>query len=181
MRWGPGFARTRHQPRPDSLLGVRSRGAVLVRHVAISAGVVVAAAGIGSSAASATAALLSGVRATSETIVISQKTSTTSVGGLTITLAVSPAQAAPGVAVGFTVSVSAQSAIGSLGYRLHFADGTSRANAVPQFCRAGPAHQSMKAGALPIGMRGRVARPGPGRHAPARPAPAAGTVVTTAS
>ncbi len=58
--------------------------------------------------------------------------------GLRITLKVSPGRPAVGTAVTFRVHLVARHAIGALGYRLSFGDGTERANVIPLYCRAGP-------------------------------------------
>jgi len=147
---------------------MRPRAALLVRHLAIGVCVIVGATCISTSGAASSASVVqprSGTRTTSGTLTVRQQTSTTtSSAGLSVALTVTPARAAPGVAVEFTVRLSARSAIGSLGYRLKFADGTSRANVVPQFCRAGPgspehetwriAHRYTRAGVYHVSVSG---------------------------
>ncbi len=63
---------------------------------------------------------------------------TSSAGGLSLTLSVSPGRAAPGAAVEFTLTVAARAANGALGYGVRFGDGSSHANAIPMYCLAGP-------------------------------------------
>jgi hypothetical protein len=58
--------------------------------------------------------------------------------GLRISLKVSPERVAPGETVDFDLHLAARHAIGALGYRLFFGDGTSRANAIPLYCLHGP-------------------------------------------
>ncbi|MGD0895721.1 MAG: hypothetical protein ABSA08_06920 [Acidimicrobiales bacterium] len=58
--------------------------------------------------------------------------------GLQISLKVFPEHVARGSAVEFRLRLSARHAVGALGFRLFFGDGTSRANAIPLYCRAGP-------------------------------------------
>jgi len=70
-----------------------------------------------------------------------------SIGGLTVRLRISPARVTRDAAVVFSVSIAARHAVGALGYRLSFGDGTSRANIIPLYCRAGPgvpAHASWR-------------------------------------
>ncbi len=73
------------------------------------------------------------------------RTSTTSLGGLSVTLTVKPWRADRGAAVRFNLSVSDSHATGALGYLLVFGDGSSTAPAMPMYCLAGggrPAHQT---------------------------------------
>ena len=73
------------------------------------------------------------------------RTSTTSFGGLSVTLTVRPWRADRGAAVQFNLSVSDSHATGALGYLLVFGDGSSTAPAMPMYCLAGggrPAHQT---------------------------------------
>jgi hypothetical protein len=73
------------------------------------------------------------------------RTSTKSLGGLSITLTVKPWQVERGAAVQFKLSVTDSHATGALGYLLMFGDGSSTAPALPMYCLAGPgrpAHQS---------------------------------------
>jgi hypothetical protein len=72
----------------------------------------------------------------------------------------------PRGAVGFTVTLRTGPAAGALGYRLDFGDGTSRQNAVPQFCLARPrspeqqtsqlVHRYARAGTYRASLHGRV-------------------------
>ena len=74
-----------------------------------------------------------------------QRTSTTSLGGLSVTLTVKPWRADRGAAVRFNLSVSDSHATGALGYLVEFGDGSSAAPALPMYCLAGggrPAHQT---------------------------------------
>ncbi|HXR21689.1 MAG TPA: hypothetical protein VN786_03950 [Acidimicrobiales bacterium] len=73
------------------------------------------------------------------------RTSTTSLGGLSVTLTVKPWRAGRGAAVQFNLSVSDSHATGALGYLVEFGDGSSAAPAMPMYCLAGggrPAHES---------------------------------------
>src|SRR5271170_2236774 len=73
------------------------------------------------------------------------RTSTTSLGGLSVTLTVRPWRADRGAAVQLSLSVSDSHATGALGYLLEFGDGSSAAPAMPMYCLAGggrPAHQT---------------------------------------
>ena len=73
------------------------------------------------------------------------RTSTTSLGGLSVTLTVKPWKADRGAAVQFDLSVADSHATGALGYLLVFGDGSSAAPALPMYCLAGPgrpAHQT---------------------------------------
>ena len=73
------------------------------------------------------------------------RTSTTSLGGLSVTLTVKPWRADRGAAVRFNLSVSDSHATGALGYLVEFGDGSSAAPAMPMYCLAGggrPAHQT---------------------------------------
>ncbi len=73
------------------------------------------------------------------------RTSTTSLGGLSVTLTVKPWRADRGAAVQFNLSVSDSHATGALGYLVEFGDGSSAAPAMPMYCLAGggrPAHQT---------------------------------------
>ena len=73
------------------------------------------------------------------------RTSTTSLGGLSVTLTVKPWRADRGASVQFKLSVSDSHATGALGYLLEFGDGSSTAPAMPMYCLAGggrPAHQT---------------------------------------
>jgi hypothetical protein len=73
------------------------------------------------------------------------RTSTKSLGGLSITLTVKPWRVDRGAAVQFNLSVTDSHATGALGYMLAFGDGSSAAPALPMYCLAGPgrpAHQS---------------------------------------
>jgi len=72
------------------------------------------------------------------------RTSTTSLGGLSVTLTVKPWRAERGAAVQFNLSVSDSHATGALGYLLEFGDGSSAAPALPMYCLAAgrPAHQT---------------------------------------
>jgi hypothetical protein len=74
----------------------------------------------------------------------SHRTSTTSLGGLSVTLTVRPWRAAKGAVVHFEVSVSDSHANGALGYIVEFGDGSSAAPVMPMYCLAvsRPAHQS---------------------------------------
>ena len=86
--------------------------------------------------------------------------------GLRISLKVSPEHVARGSTVRFDLRLSAQHAVGALGYRLFFGDGTSRANAIPLYCRAGPGvpasagwsfgHRYAKAGTYHVVVTGLV-------------------------
>ncbi len=97
-------------------------------------------------------------RATNSTLI--------SATGLRIRLEVSPERVSPGGVVTFSVRVAARYAIGALGYRLNFGDGTSRANVIPLFCRAGPGvsalaswrfeHRYVKAGVYRVEVTGYV-------------------------
>lgn len=51
-------------------------------------------------------------------------------GGLTATLTATP-RAKTGATIQFNLTASAQSAAGTLGYQLHYGDGTSGENVVP--------------------------------------------------
>ena len=73
------------------------------------------------------------------------RTSTTSLGGLSVTLTVKPWKADRGAALQFHLSVTDSHATGALGYLLVFGDGSSAAPALPMYCLAGPgrpAHQT---------------------------------------
>lgn len=70
------------------------------------------------------------------------RTSTKSLGGLSITLTVKPWRANLGAAVQFSLSVSDTHAKGALGYLLVFGDGSSAAPALPMYCLAGPGRSS---------------------------------------
>jgi hypothetical protein len=70
------------------------------------------------------------------------RTSTTALGGLSVTLTVKPWRANQGAAVQFTLSVSDTHAKGALGYLLVFGDGSSAAPALPMYCLAGPGRSS---------------------------------------
>jgi hypothetical protein len=58
-------------------------------------------------------------------------------GGLTVTLTATPTHAKAGSPVEFNLAANASDAPGALGYQLHYGDGTSAENVVPQFCVAG--------------------------------------------
>jgi hypothetical protein len=73
------------------------------------------------------------------------RTSTTTLGGLSVTLTVKPWQADHGAAIQFDLRVTDSHATGALGYLLVFGDGSSAAPALPMYCLAGPgrpAHES---------------------------------------
>jgi hypothetical protein len=73
------------------------------------------------------------------------RTSTKTLGGLSVTLTVKPWRMDRGAAVQFNLSVKDSHATGALGYLLVFGDGSSAAPALPMYCLAGPgrpAHQS---------------------------------------
>jgi len=73
------------------------------------------------------------------------RTSTASLGGLSVTLTVRPWRAQRGSAVHFELSVSDSHATGALGYLLEFGDGPSAEPVLPMYCLAGagrPAHQT---------------------------------------
>jgi len=72
------------------------------------------------------------------------RTSTTSLGGLIVTVTVKPWRAKRGAAVQFNLSVSDTHATGALGYLLVFGDGSSTAPAMPMYCLAAgrPAHET---------------------------------------
>lgn len=77
--------------------------------------------------------------------VVGHRTSTTTLGGLSVTLTVKPWRAVAGAAVQFKMSVTDSHATGALGYLLVFGDGSSAAPALPMYCLAGPgrpAHQN---------------------------------------
>jgi hypothetical protein len=86
--------------------------------------------------------------------------------GLRISLKVSPQRVAPGATVDFHLQLSARHAIGALGYRLFFGDGTGRANAIPLYCLQGPgnptsanwkfSHHYAKAGTYKVVVTGFV-------------------------
>ncbi len=73
------------------------------------------------------------------------RTSTTTSGGLSLTLTVKPWRADRGTAVQFNLRVSDSHATGVLGYLVEFGDGSSAAPAMPMYCLAGggrPSHQT---------------------------------------
>jgi hypothetical protein len=70
------------------------------------------------------------------------RTSTTTLGGLSVTLTVKPWRANRGAPVQFSLSVSDTHAKGALGYLLVFGDGSSAAPALPMYCLAGPGRSS---------------------------------------
>jgi hypothetical protein len=74
------------------------------------------------------------------------RTSTTTLGGLSVTLTVKPWRAQRDAAVQFNLSVTDSHATGALGYLLVFGDGSSTAPAMPMYClaTARAAHQTWK-------------------------------------
>ena len=58
-------------------------------------------------------------------------------GSLVVTLTATPMRAKTGSPVEFNLTANASDAPGALGYQLHYGDGTSAENVVPQFCVAG--------------------------------------------
>jgi len=97
---------------------------------------------------------------------------TSSARGLSVTLAVTPPRAVPGAPVAFTLSLAARAANGALGYMVRFGDGSSRANAIPMYCLAGPGrpehatwrlvHRYARAGSYHVSVTG-YANCGPDR------------------
>jgi hypothetical protein len=86
--------------------------------------------------------------------------------GLRISLKVSPRRVAPGATVDFDLHLTARHAVGALGYRMFFGDGTSRANPIPLYCLHGPgipasadwrfSHHYAKAGTYKVVVTGFV-------------------------
>lgn len=64
-------------------------------------------------------------------------TATKRSGGLTVALTAMPPRAKADSTVQFEVMASERHALGALGYRLRYGDGTTAANVVPMFCLAG--------------------------------------------
>lgn len=102
---------------------------------------------------------------------VGHRTSTTSLGGLSVTLTVRPWRADHGAVVRFDLSVTDSHATGALGYVLVFGDGSSAAPAIPMYCLAvgRPAHETwqlshryLKAGDYKVTASG-FANCGPGR------------------
>jgi hypothetical protein len=60
--------------------------------------------------------------------------------GLSIRLKVTPTRVARGAVVTFSVELAASHAVGALGLRLSFGDGTGRGNPIPQYCLVGVYH-----------------------------------------
>ncbi len=57
--------------------------------------------------------------------------------GLTVMLTTTPTHAKTGSPVEFSLTAYAPHAPGAFGYQLHYGDGTSAENVVPQFCVVG--------------------------------------------
>ncbi|MGD0810626.1 MAG: hypothetical protein ABSA91_13110 [Acidimicrobiales bacterium] len=146
--------------------------------LAATAAAVVAVGGASASSASASSATGQAptensalVPATAEPAV-AHRTSTTSLGGLSVTLTVRPWRAERGAAVQVSLSVSDSHATGALGYLLAFGDGSSAAPALPMYCLAGPgraahqtwqlSHRYVRAGHYKV-MASGFANCGPGR------------------
>jgi hypothetical protein len=75
------------------------------------------------------------------------RTSTATLGGLSVTLTVKPWRVDSGAAVQFNLTTTDSHATGALGYLLVFGDGSSAAPVMPMYCLAGPgrsAHQTWK-------------------------------------